>query len=145
MNTIEKIRAEIERLKGQLIRGACAAQIEMKTNCKEEAYDEVLSFLSTLESEKPILNDLEEAANEYAYRGIPDKLKQQIKPIADEISKNFIAGAEWQKEQMLKDAVEGDVVKDISNKLAVTAKINLDGFKFGDKVRVIVLPKEDEK
>ena len=143
MNTIEKIRAEIERLKGQLIRGACAAQIEMKTNCKEEAYDEVLSFLSTLESEKPILNDLEEAANEYAYRGIPDKLKQQIKPIADEISKNFIAGAEWQKEQMLKDAVEGDVVKDISNKLAVTAKINLDGFKFGDKVRVIVLPKED--
>lgn len=40
---------------------------------------------------------------------------------------------------MLKEAVEGEVVKDISNKLAVTAKINLDGFKFGDKVRVIVL------
>lgn len=54
MTTIEQIKAEIERLKGQLIRGACAAQIEMETNCKEEAYDEVLSFLSTLESEKPM-------------------------------------------------------------------------------------------
>ena len=44
---------------------------------------------------------------------------------------------------MKKDAVEGEVVKDINNKLAVTAKINLDGFKFGEKVRVIVLPKEE--
>ena len=48
------IRTEIERLKSLLVRGACAAQIEMETNCKEEAYDEVLSFLSTLESEKPM-------------------------------------------------------------------------------------------
>lgn len=54
-----------------------------------------------------------------------------------------IHGASWQKEQMMKEAVEGEVVKDISNKLAVTAKINLDGFKFGDKVRVIVCKKED--
>ena len=51
---------------------------------------------------------------------------------------------EWQKAKMMKAAVEGEVVKDISNKLAVTAKnINLDGFKFGDKVSIIVLPKED--
>ena len=48
------------------------------------------------------------------------------------------------KEQMLKDAVEGEVVKDISNKLAVTAKgINLDGFKFGQKVRIVVLKEEE--
>ena len=40
-------------------------------------------------------------------------------------------------------AVEGEVVKDINNKLAVTAKnVNLDGFKFGDKVRIIIV-KED--
>lgn len=43
-----QIRAEIERLKNQLIRGACAAQIEMETNCKDEAYNEVLAFLDTL-------------------------------------------------------------------------------------------------
>ena len=44
------------------------------------------------------------------------------------------------KEQMMKDAVEGEIVKDITNKLAVTAKnINLDGFKFGDKVKIIIV------
>ena len=48
------------------------------------------------------------------------------------------------KRKMMQEAVEGYVVKDITGSLAVTAKgINLDGFKFGDKVSVIVLPKED--
>ncbi len=51
----------------------------------------------------------------------------------------FENGKQAMKEQMMKEAVEGEVVKDISNKLAVTAKINLDGFKFGDKVRVIIV------
>ena len=41
--------AEIEKLKGQLLRGACSSQISMQTRCKEEAYNEVLSFLETLE------------------------------------------------------------------------------------------------
>ena len=62
MTIIETIRAEIERLKGQLIRGACAAQIEMETNCKEEAYDEVLAILDTLE-EQPV--ELEEEIENY--------------------------------------------------------------------------------
>lgn len=54
MNTIiEKIRAEIERLKKQLVRGACAAQIQMETSCKDEAYNEVLSVLDTLQ-EQPV-------------------------------------------------------------------------------------------
>lgn len=53
MNIKDQIRAEIERLKSQLIRGACAAQIEMETNCKDEAYNEVLAFLDTL-PEQPV-------------------------------------------------------------------------------------------
>lgn len=48
----EKLTAEIERLKGQLIYGACAAQIEMETNCKDEAYNEVLSFITSLQQEQ---------------------------------------------------------------------------------------------
>lgn len=56
MSQIDQIRKEIERLKGNLIWGACAAQIEMRTNCKNEAYDEVLAILDDIESgssEKP--------------------------------------------------------------------------------------------
>ena len=48
MTQIEQIKAEIERLKSQLIKGACASQIAMETNCKEEAYDEVLSIIDKL-------------------------------------------------------------------------------------------------
>lgn len=49
----EKLIAEIKRLKGLLIRGACSAQVEMETNCKDEAYNEVLSFITYLQQEQP--------------------------------------------------------------------------------------------
>lgn len=75
---ISKIKAEIERLKGQLIRGACAAQIEMETNCKEEAYDELLSFLSTLESEKPIIPDLEKELARFYLKDLCGSEKDEI-------------------------------------------------------------------
>ena len=104
--------------------------------------------------------DLEKAARKYTkkntcYNPDPDLLRSSTKEA-------FIAGAKWQAEQddrdvifwkgmqyaydqLLKESVEGEVVKDINNKLAVTAKgINLDGFKFGDKVKIIVL-KEEQK
>ena len=48
--------AEIEKLKGQLLRGACSSQISMQTRCKEESYDEVLSFIDTLEVKEEILD-----------------------------------------------------------------------------------------
>ena len=49
----DKVIAEIEKLKGRLIYGACAAQIEMETNCKDEAYNEVLSCIDSLQQEQP--------------------------------------------------------------------------------------------
>lgn len=94
---------------------------------------------------------LEEAAEEYAYTNWEDNDYHEGASeglpfdAIGHTEKCFKAGAEWQKEQMMKDAAEGEVVKDISNKLAVTAKnVNLDGFKFGDKVQVIIV-KEEEK
>ena len=49
MTDKEKIRNEVEKLKAQLIRGACASQIAMETRCKEEAYNEVLAILDSLQ------------------------------------------------------------------------------------------------
>ena len=157
MTIIEQIKAEIERLKGQLIRGACAAQIEMETNCKEEAYNEVLSFLDTLEPEKPAPKDLEEAANNYL-DGVYGKMPHSDLHIAI-----FIAGAKWQadhtplpedtvlfnkgveegKRLMMEEAVEGFIFQseDYYPKELV-ARYNGE-LKHGDKVRVIVLKKED--
>ena len=82
----------------------------------------------------------------------------------------FIAGANWQKqhdaelieiayndgitigmtkqkEQMMKEAVEGEIQMRYSGCLCAKTirAINEDKFKLGDKVRVIILKKEDEK
>jgi hypothetical protein len=108
-----------------------------------KALEFVLSVLSDIEkSEKPVSNDLEEAADNHIRRVIDAAGHPGWNWTTQDIREAFIAGYNLCKEQMMKEAVEGEVVKDISNKLAVTAKINLDGFKFGDKVRIIIV-KED--
>lgn len=48
MNKVEKIKGEIERLKESLPWGSCASQISMECNCKNEAYNEVLSYIDSL-------------------------------------------------------------------------------------------------
>ena len=47
----DKLKAEIERLKGQLVSGPSPIGVAMETTFKEEAYDAISSFLSTLEGE----------------------------------------------------------------------------------------------
>ena len=51
------------------------------------------------QEEKKLPEGLEEAAEEYAYQGIPNGMKSALKPIADEVVKNFIAGAKYQRKQ----------------------------------------------
>jgi hypothetical protein len=44
---------------------------------------------------------------------------------------------------MMAGAFDGGVVQDINGGLAVTsANVNLDGFKFGDKVKIIIVKEE---
>lgn len=201
MTIIEQIKAEIERRKME--------SIGFRNNEKREdwasffngeatALENLLSFLSTIESEKPLGLE-EEIERKYTNDTTTLRTRSQYSELAryfydlgcrrtaekyDEIEYNrqkaeesvpndleeaakksypnkegdlcslhstlqraaFIAGAKWDREQIMKEAVEaeGKVVRDINNELAVTAKnVNLDKFKFGDRVRVIVLPKED--
>lgn len=51
--------------------------------------------------------------------------------------------AEWQKEQMLKDAVEGCVTTNLANRPVIYLD-QLQGYQFGDKVRIIVLKDESK-
>ena len=89
-------------------------------------------------------DELEEAAENYRRKSYNAAMIPPVDGLTNEyggsVKEAFIAGVEWQKEQMTKDAVEGEIVKDITNNLAVTAKnINLKGFKFGDKVKIIIV------
>ena len=63
---VQKIREEVEKLKSQLLRGACSSQIAMETTCKEEAYNEVLAILDTMKEEpvKRTPADIEAAMQE---------------------------------------------------------------------------------
>lgn len=84
-------------------------------------------------------------AHDGAIAGAEWQKKRDDLETADLLAIAHLQGMEQQKAKMLEVAVEGEVVKDITNKLAVTAKnVNLDKFKFGDKVKIIVI-KEDEK
>lgn len=48
---VQKIREEVEKLKSQLLRGACSSQVAMEARCKEEAYNEVLAILDSMQEE----------------------------------------------------------------------------------------------
>jgi hypothetical protein len=131
MTDKEQIRAEIERLKSKLVRGACAAGIAMETNCKEEAYNEVLAFIDSLPAETAS-PELEKAAEEYARASMV---------IADaEKYKGFIDGAEWQKQQM---AGQGVTIEAKFIKSRLRGHISLpvffkDGEQFNNGEDVIV-------
>ena len=105
-----------------------------------EKYDEI--EYTRQRTEESIPKDLEEVAEHYA--SVTDPEAHGI----DFIREIFIAGAKWDREKMMKDAVEADVNiyrdlaagKSWAEFVAEMPINNLD-----DKVLVIVLPKEDQK
>lgn len=93
-------------------------------------------------------NDLEEAAVDIADVLLAKTKEYALAAKADYWNgahDGFIAGAKWQKEQMMKEAVEGEVIVPIYEGNDVwSAEIKIPGrYVPGDKVRVIVIPKED--
>lgn len=144
MSIIEQIKAEIDKLYGEYKYKfhQCGDQYHLGLI---DGLDMAERVLDSLESGKPVPNDLEEAAKEYAkttfkkpYSDNPDEEVTIVEP--DKYA-GFIAGAKWDKEQMMSNAVEGTVY---GNGVYTWVAGDIPSqFKYGDKVRVIVLPKED--
>ena len=103
---VQKIREEVEKLKSQLLRGACASQIAMETRCKEEAYNEVLAILDTMQ-EEPVSEDFEDAlAREW--QGYNDRGAATVDAFEDNtqelaFAKGFYLGAKWKEHQFEKN------------------------------------------
>ena len=137
MDKIEKICQEIERrLKDYW--EICFHDVKAyneDSNVRE--LKELLSFLDTLseEPDKEDLNDeIKKFIEEYGYERGGDKLLIAI------VARHF---AEWQKSQMLKDAMEGQIYgSDGDHWIESEIYENLKG-KEGDKVRIIVLKDEE--
>lgn len=203
MTIIEQIKAEIERLKAKYRKDMYKSSHEgLASGYKIEAYNELLSFLDTLESEKPIPNDLEEAKTIFSQKAFEQYDHEQFinaceEPVSDDLEEAadshirkvvsaaghpgwdwetrdikdaFIDGAKWQeekdqetiklaedhaflagavneREKMMKEAVDADVMLTLHDK---TGDISLHtgylpkelGIKCDDKVRIIIV-KED--
>lgn len=105
---------------------------------------DILAWLDSL-SEEPN-KSLEEAAEKYAteWRQNPDG--SAWKPYFEKSAiKAFKAGAEWQKNQMMKEAVEGYVTLTLTGVRTVAATIKEgDNIGISEKVRIIIV-KEGEK
>ena len=138
---IATIRNEIERQKTinkSLLEG------QLKEGCLY-AFNQVLNFLSTLESEKPMNQEelVEEVKRYYSDNFDYISSDQPTLSILTNIARHFTG---WQKEQMLKEAAEEVIDYVYDEKGDAYKAIRLDWLvgDFGDKVRIIIV-KEDEK
>ena len=119
-NQIEQIRAEIER---EMLDQVTRAPYNVPEEARKYADEQLLGH-----------------NRELAESGHTRHFKMGYVCFAGyDIEAAFADGMLAERERLMKEAVEGEIVKDISGKLGATAKVNLDGFKFGEKVRVIII------
>lgn len=147
MDKIEKIRKEIERLKDAVT--TTIKELRMpepnERMCGElDAYDDVLWFLDTLEKEPD--KSLEEEMDKF-FETMPVLEHENIfEDIFKNIARHF---ANWQKEQMLKEAIDGEIssVDAGDDSYVKTIKMPelrkaIRNYNLGDKVHIIIV-KED--
>ena len=111
---------------------------------------EVIDSLPEDEPSKEVEEAAEEYADKHGFRVPYDGSNNYYDDVDVKASKEgFIAGAEWQKEQMMKEAVEAKVwesghgFRDLEMDSESFRKA-LEGFKDGDKVKLFIV-KEDDK
>jgi hypothetical protein len=145
--------AEIEkRIKNLYPKGA---QGMVVTKILKDHYEDLLSFLDHLEVKEvdlvkePASGDLEVAARRYAKeeysRKSPATLPDRCRACYAPIMYAFQGGAEWQREQMMKDAISGFIFgsryfrqKNIS--LTDLSEEQYDKLKdFGERIKVIII------
>lgn len=115
MTQIEQIIAEIERLKAEAFNkihhDARRDMVTDVSNSQRIAIcEQLLDFIDSLPAEQPC-DDLEEEINSYSKESLalkfPTTDKKQIKADIEYIARHF---ANWQKEQMMKSAIDATCV-----------------------------------
>ena len=101
MSKIEKIKVEIDRLKNELIQEAEKGYKSEFDEGRISAFEDMIVYINSLE-EEPISNDLEEAAHSYVDTTI-EWFDSEGNPCCYPA---FIAGAQWQKKQLIDKACE---------------------------------------
>lgn len=116
--------------------------------CRMQALD-TIDFIKKLQQEQPC-EELEKAVISIWKCRADGDASQLVRFSYDEVVALMRTGAEWQEEQMLKDAVEGEICKDyiVTEKPFYFYQSRLielpDNLKEGDKVKIIIV-KEDKE
>ena len=170
MSNIEKIRQEIKRLKKLLEVSTYYLDNSQQALGYSFALDDLEDFIDSLPDEEPKhkSNPLFNKCVENCDPETMAEVNRNVdKMLLDEELERFIASgksvtvedcgtykvsyhdfkkvarhfAEWQKEQMLKDAVDGSVAQDIysRNLVAKTKDLSKYNLKFGDKIKLIIV------
>ena len=152
---VQKIRKEVEKLKSNLIYGACSSQIAMETRCKEEAYNEVLAILDTVQ-EEPVSDGLEEASKEWlrpqldkSYANYGETKMMELTHFDGYAMLDAIEfGAKWKEEQMIAKAIDVEVKVDAGG-YPYIPQMELYDYdndvpfaKEGDKYKVVLIKEE---
>lgn len=115
-----------------------ALETEKPMNQDEELTEEIKRFIRTFCVDKfPTVNTIARHFAQWQYQKDREEFAQ-IK------AKTWCEGFDACKEQMLKEAVEGEVIKDNRGNNVVRAGVFNKDFEYMDKVRIIIV-KEDEK
>ena len=105
--------------------------------CRKQNFD----HFSDIPIERFFDRELKEEINVWTgCEALPEGVHITPLPKAIEIVENTARHfAGWQKEKMFAEGIEGEVIKDINNKLSVRSETLPDeGYKFGDKVKIII-------
>ena len=148
MDKVQKIREEVKKLKSQLLRGACSSQIAMETRCKEEAYNEVLAILDTMQEESVDYDKLNTMLNDALSKETKESLNEMLgkeKPVSDfemaltemidKAQKNvvepLVVAAQW-KDELIKLAKSEEPVSEDLEKAAEEYSFNIPSEIFYD-------------
>jgi hypothetical protein len=129
--------------------------VRLLHECREDMCKKFLSFIDYTQEKsinngldlgcgviwkdvEPVSEDLEEAARKY-FKQLNDTCF-----IDSDIIRTFKAGANWQKQQMMKEAVSGHVGQTINGMLRALSDETFGdmGFTAGDKVKLIIIKEE---
>lgn len=133
--TIATIRAEIERMHQEAVLTAIGNETEWLRSRIGTLVD-IMAFFSTFEADHTPLPEDTVLFN----KGVAEGRRLAEEEQADLFTIVALDAAQRAKEQMLKEAVEGEVVQDLKgvNRVKSFGKIP-EGLHFGDKVRIIIV------
>ena len=144
MTDIEKIKAEIERLKEVLASPQCECLTSDYKAGGNKIANTLRDFINSL-PEEPVSEDLHAAALEHFLGHYDSSLIWNMDKEC--VIKDFKAGAQWQKDKMIQDAVGGYLIEDIEEGngdflLSADYPPASMGLKDRQKVKVIILKDE---